>query len=71
MTAPDVAAIARGLTKAQRAALTWPKEPQLVPNTLYSQTIAAIERRGLSDPQTYHLTPLGLAIRAHLLEQQP
>ena len=65
----DVAAIARGLTEQMRYALTWPKAAEIIPRTLYAQTIAGLERRRLV-ARTNSLTPLGRAVREHLLKKE-
>ena len=69
----DVAEIARGLTKAQREAVMgrfgW--------NSPWAQESgeADLERLGIWNPRklrwTQVLTPLGLAVRAHLTQEQP
>ena len=64
--------IARGLTKAGVQALRDARMndhigPRLICNRLYPPTIAALERRGLVDTHC-HLTALGLAVRAILME---
>lgn len=66
----DAAKIARGLTKACKAALidarvTSGSRPRIVCNKLYPPTISALERRGLVD-FTLNLTDDGLAVRAEL-----
>ncbi len=65
MQRDDVAAIVKGLTDQMRNALAWPKEPMLIPNTLYAATINGLERRGLSG-RHYALTPRGRAVRDYL-----
>lgn len=74
----DVGAIARGLTKGQREAVLASKGNGLwsdgrfdfvgarrAAGELYDTLIAPAEPNGLW--ATYSLTPLGLAVRAHLL----
>jgi hypothetical protein len=65
----EVERIVEGLTRDMRSAVSWPKEidgrVQIIPNTLYAQTIAGLARRGLIDGG-YFLTSLGLQVRAAL-----
>lgn len=71
MTAPDVAAIARGLTKAQRECVLSDRLPRFT--TIYWQgspgALHALKRKGLtSGPFADQPTPLGLAVRTYLQE---
>lgn len=68
-TPEEIAAIAKKLTPQMVSAITWPKEPMIVPNTLYSATIAGLERRGIVN-RHYALTTLGTALKTHLLSQE-
>lgn len=76
MTAPDIAGIAAGLTKAQREAVLkaeemgwWPGNV-LVRTDVPTSTWRKLVDRSLIDPSehTRRLTPLGLAVRAYLQE---
>lgn len=70
-----VAEVAAGLTKVQRDAIRDAKEAVwgwqnfliLIP-CVYAQTYRCLERDGLvgTDASSRSLTPLGLAVRAHL-----
>lgn len=69
----DIAAIAAGLTKAQRKAFARSTEIGCVAS---AQTCAALEARGLATIPMSPLiktqtdwTPLGLAVRAHLAQK--
>lgn len=69
MTA-DIAAIARGLSHAQRLLIVrsrrdWSNEPPRCfgPGT----TKKALRERGLAHGDSAYLTPLGLSVRDHLL----
>jgi len=65
----SIAEVAAGLSGQMRAALTWPKEPRLMPNNLYPATINALIRRDLAEPWTYALTEKGRQVRNHLISQ--
>lgn len=84
---PDVATIARGLSEAQRKALLfapantdWMGRGNL---GRFKLSFAAMDRPDLAKPQLTEvrcdiggiydarLTPLGLSVRAHLLENKP
>jgi hypothetical protein len=76
MTAPvDAKAIARGLTKAQRRTLL----DSLGSNIVYARRQRTIHALAWADILTTlgdwslkgNLTPLGLAVRAHLTQEQP
>jgi hypothetical protein len=61
----DVAKIAKGLTKAQRAALVaspWSMMKQYDAGILDLLLLGLLQRDGLG----HSLSPLGLAVRAHL-----
>lgn len=71
--APDIAAIAKGLTKAQREAIgrsrrTWPTEPHRCFGP--GVTRKALRERGLAHGDFAYLTSLGLAVRAHIIANQ-
>ena len=78
---PDVPAICASLTKAQRDLIcalddSWKYPRQIIPNGTASQLAwrdeRLVERMSPAAGNPYRLTPLGLAVRAHLLkEQQP
>lgn len=67
----DLDKLAKGLTEAAKQALIDARETlfgdgaRLICNKLYPPTIAALERRKLVDWQC-RLTPLGLALKAHI-----
>jgi len=71
----DVAEIARGLTKAQRRTLT----ESLGSNIVYARRQRTLHALAWADIITTlgdwslkgNLTPLGLAVRAHLTQEQP
>ena len=71
----DVAEIARSLTKAQRRTLT----ESLGSNIVYARRQRTIHALAWADIITTlgdwslkgNLTPLGLAVRAHLTQEQP
>jgi hypothetical protein len=67
----DVARIAAGLTKAQRASMTasWHRKPggQIIPCD--ASVRGALARRGLLTTAYGFATPLGLAVQAHLQSQ--
>ena len=70
----DVAEIARGLTKAQRECVLSTRNK--VFTTAYwngaAAALHALKRKGLtSGPFADQPTPLGLAVRAHLTQEQP
>jgi len=74
MTPPRPEVDAVGLSAAMKSALTWPRmtddgRVRIVPNTLYSQTITALHRRGLIDENDW-LTADGLAVRTAILDQE-
>jgi hypothetical protein len=83
MGGPDIAKIAAGLTKAQREALSaLSPEWQPAPSGVTRQSVAALKwdlcergwphgRKINCSPVEYRLTPLGLAVRAHLKEPTP
>ena len=74
MTA-DVETVARGLTKAQREAVTWRQCYGSDFRTVYGRTYRTMDvltRLGLleeTDACFGYLSPLGLAVRAYLMEQ--
>lgn len=71
MTDPDIAAIAKGLTKAQREALSAGGPfATSIPSLTGSSCRCALQRRGLVVDRMYAtaLTPRGLQVRAYLLE---
>ena len=65
----DVAEIAKGLTKAQREALTGHNSWR-IRTTTSAPCRCALQRKGLVVDRMYaeSFTPLGLAVRKHLLE---
>ncbi len=63
-TTPDLATLAGKLSQAQREALVGWMRTYADPNT-----ILAIRRKGLAIRTT--LTPLGIAVREHLMEPLP
>ena len=73
--APDAKAIAAGLTKAQRRTLT----ESLGSSIVYARRQRTIHALAWADILTTlgdwslkgNLTPLGLAVRAHLTQEQP
>ena len=68
----DVDEIVRGLSEAQRRAMSTDNRGKAYVHAWNTQSFDALERRGLADREygnTGHLTPLGLAVRARLLEQ--
>ena len=70
MTTTDVDAIVRGLTEAQKRALTWPAKSTPIMIWYYPVTMVVLERHGLIADRRggwATLSPLGLAIR-HRLE---
>jgi hypothetical protein len=74
MTAETVARIASGLTKAGRRAMKLDRFPDWSAKPREHRVYAALERRGLlifrhiiAGQGDFHLTPEGLAVRAHLL----
>lgn len=81
MTNPDIAAIAAGLTKAQREAISasvgnglWNdgrftfSAPRTAAQELYDWLVEPAEANGLW--ACYRLTPLGLQVRAYLKEME-
>jgi hypothetical protein len=60
----DPAAVAKGLTKAQRRLITGDFVSPFSARS-YGQLRAALVRKGLFEP-VIGVTPLGLAVRAHL-----
>lgn len=64
MTAPDPAAIAKGLTKAQRKALLGKRS--LSSGAGVWPLRNALSEKGLVRGPWAYWTPLGLAVRAHL-----
>jgi hypothetical protein len=77
-TAEQVAEIARGLTKAQRwfvsmLSTSWrhPREVGAGPNHSSNRDRRLVEASTEGHGREYRLTPLGLAVRAHLLSDTP
>lgn len=71
---PDVPAICAGLTKAQRITLTGKLHEKPGGKIVPSEPAVrkALQRRGLVESTYGFITPTGLAVRAHILnEQQP
>lgn len=69
MTTPDLAAIVRGLTKAQRKAIinaTWNEERGEWRAFAMFPADRNLRAKGLTNGMWAPLTPLGLAVRAHL-----
>lgn len=71
MTGPDPAAIAKGLTKAQREAVNFRPEygPTFGTIWAYDRTLKVLDRLRLLKDRSggwAYLSPLGLAVRAHL-----
>ncbi|MET0439150.1 MAG: hypothetical protein ABW043_16820 [Devosia sp.] len=68
----DITAMANGLSEAQRRAITREvkhSHGQLFLRVGTLRTMEALERKGLTECETA-LTPLGLAVRAHILGQE-
>jgi hypothetical protein len=73
MSGPDIAKIAAGLTKAQRETVMGRQRSRRRPTELEIArrgTASALRRLGVLDGGL-RLTPLGLAVRAHLLPASP
>ena len=85
MSMTDVAEIARGLTKAQRACVLaidgthnrpwwWRrrcKTPPSAPALESAIRAGLVEKMAEDFAMLYRLTPLGLAVRAYLTQEQP
>lgn len=73
MTAPDIAAIVRGLTRAQRKAIknaTWNDERGEWRAFAMFPADRNLRSKGLTLGMWAVLTPLGLAVRQHILKEQ-
>lgn len=67
MTTPDLAAIVRGLTKAQRETLQTMREPD---GRGKWPARNALVGKGLFQYHPWCITPLGFDVRAHLTKSQ-
>ncbi len=70
LTLPQLAA---SLTEAQREALCeYGRFEDAIGTFVHARTRRALQGKGLVEPEMYSvkLTPLGLALRAHLIESQ-
>lgn len=78
MADQDIAAVVASLTAAQREAVLWLSDRKnFPPKHISSSALGALARKGLARNQwssfmgsTWIATPAGLAVRAHLLQQQ-
>lgn len=64
----EIAAIAKGLSKAMQSMLLWSRPGWREPPRCYGRGVTkkALRERGLGSGDFCYLTPLGLAVRAHL-----
>lgn len=73
MTAPDIDAIVRGLTEAQRDRLmSFRQEPRQMGIGMLQFLPDMVAADGINHPifgSHYRLTPIGLQVQAHLKEQ--
>ena len=69
----DVAEIARGLTKAQREALVSGSATKFATVRTFERKFLSLGHIAVSDrgPFKIAITPLGLAVRAYLTQEQP
>ena len=68
--AAAVAAIAAGLTKAQRAAMTGPRWRWIPLRLALEWPMCGAVERMPEAPLFWRATPLGLAVRAHIMDQE-